>query len=181
MPLPTPGVPFTTRKQAILTHLSAPAESYIDASPKGSVDAGIRHLIDALNAREGLVTTSSCAGRVSVYLEGRKTAAVVTGGAAAAVAVLGGDSPGEEGSGGDVGSAVGGKGGGEWLFMSHDPVEGGGGEVGYEALLLGREAGVSGGGEEMGEADGASRLIHFKFEPMVCFTHTHSLTLFVWV
>ena len=75
MPLPTPGAPFTTRKQAILTHLSAPAESYTDASPKGSVDAGIRHLIDALNAREGLVTTSSCAGRMSVYLEGRKTAA----------------------------------------------------------------------------------------------------------
>ncbi len=174
MPLPAPGLPFTTRKQAILTHLSTPAESYTDASPKGSVDAGIRHLIDALNAREGLVTTSSCAGRVSIYLEGRKTTAGATAGGGGGAAALGGESPAAEGSGGEVGSAVGGKGGGEWLFVSHDPVEGDGGEGGYEALLLGREAGVSGVGQEVGVVDGASRLIHFKFEPMVCFALSFS-------
>lgn len=36
------------------------------------MDAGIRELIGEINAREGLVTTSSCAGRVSVFLEGKK-------------------------------------------------------------------------------------------------------------
>lgn len=45
---------------------------YADLSPKGTVDAGIRELIGEINAREGLVTTSSCAGRVSVFLEGKK-------------------------------------------------------------------------------------------------------------
>ncbi|SPQ19689.1 eaf0b554-2a99-403a-9e31-ca3e83d52590 [Thermothielavioides terrestris] len=70
--LPAPGAAFSLRKQKILSQLSVPDAEYTDASPKGSVDAGIRHLIDEINARPGLVTTSSCAGRVSVYLEGRK-------------------------------------------------------------------------------------------------------------
>ncbi|KAG8528669.1 uncharacterized protein KY384_006356 [Bacidia gigantensis] len=68
---PIPAL-FHTRKSAILSHLSTPAETYTDASPKGSVDAGIVGLIDRINAIEGLVTTSSCAGRISVFVEGRK-------------------------------------------------------------------------------------------------------------
>ncbi|ROW13760.1 hypothetical protein VPNG_03552 [Cytospora leucostoma] len=63
---------FTRRKAAILEQLSVPDEDYSDLSPKGTVDAGIRDLIDEINALDGLVTTSSCAGRVSVFLEGRR-------------------------------------------------------------------------------------------------------------
>ncbi|KAJ4298504.1 hypothetical protein N0V88_003534 [Collariella sp. IMI 366227] len=62
---PTLGNAFAKRKQAILSQLSVPEDEYTDASPKGSVDAGIRHLIDQINAHAGLVTTSSCAGRVT--------------------------------------------------------------------------------------------------------------------
>ncbi|KAK2067463.1 hypothetical protein P8C59_001202 [Phyllachora maydis] len=40
------------------------AMDYTDASPKGSIDAGIRDLIDGINDKyDGLVTTSSCGGR----------------------------------------------------------------------------------------------------------------------
>ncbi|KAL2269450.1 hypothetical protein VTJ83DRAFT_1634 [Remersonia thermophila] len=187
-PLPTPGRAFTLKKQKILADLARPEGEYVDASPKGSVDAGLRELIDRLNAREGLVTTSSCAGRVSVYLEGPR------GGS-------GGGGGGEGGEGGGRGasvatasaeereksgpattaSAAGGKGGGEWLFVSHDPV----GEVvegleGYERLLLGRwEPRPGGGGREetvgYPALNDSSRLIHFKFEPMILHVLTASV------
>lgn len=174
--LPPPGPAFSLRKQKILSQLSVPDAEYTDASPKGSVDEGIRGLIGRINAREGLVTTSSCAGRVSVYLEGRRSG----GRKSQAVGDGRGDGKenGDEGGGQDegrlgaaaVGSAVGGKGGGEWLFVSHDPVavpaEGG---AGYGAVL-GLEAPAAalareGDGRDVGVP---SRLIHFKFEPMVC-------------
>src|SRR5689334_16583600 len=38
-----------------------------DKSPKGNVDDGVWELINEINAVEGLVTTSSCAGRVSCF------------------------------------------------------------------------------------------------------------------
>ncbi|KAK1826680.1 hypothetical protein QBC39DRAFT_268624 [Podospora conica] len=76
--LPTPGPAFARKKATILSQLAVPDADYTDASPKGSVDEGIRALLGALNARAGLVTTSSCAGRVSVYLEGRKKSAAAT-------------------------------------------------------------------------------------------------------
>ena len=63
---------FETRKSKILAELSTPDAEYSDLSPKGSVDEGIRDLIQDINGLPGLVTTSSCAGRISVFLEGRK-------------------------------------------------------------------------------------------------------------
>ncbi|GAB1312176.1 hypothetical protein MFIFM68171_02386 [Madurella fahalii] len=181
-PLPQPGPTFSLRKQRILSQLSVPDAEYIDASPKGSVDEGIRELIGRINAREGLVTTSSCAGRVSVYLEGRRRGSNGMGEGEAEGDV---DADGEGGGDRDgsrqgvvaAGSAVGGKGGGEWLFISHDPVtvpvEGDGG---YGAIL-GFEAGVLasvGEGSEQGVGP-SSRLIHFKFEPMILHVLTASL------
>ena len=74
MSLPPPALPlsFTNRKTLILSALSVPAEQYDDLSPKGSIDEGIRGLIEGMNASEGWVTTSSCAGRVSVFVEGKR-------------------------------------------------------------------------------------------------------------
>jgi tRNA wybutosine-synthesizing protein 3 len=181
---PSPTGQFARRKQKILSDLAVPEDRYSDASPKGTIDAGIRSLIDAINARAGLVTTSSCAGRVSVYLEGGK------GKRRPAPPVLshqpGVGGKGEDGNGdGDgngneatvpasgqgPGASAGGKGGGEWLFVSHDPVsieslekEGGLGAV----LGLELEAEVGGSSTLPGMTEESARLIHFKFEPMVC-------------
>jgi hypothetical protein len=146
--LPHPPAGFTAKKAKILSQLSTPEADYTDASPKGSVDAGIRDLIDEINARDGLVTTSSCAGRVSVFVEGSKTPR----------------GPDVETDRSKPASAVGGKGGGgTWLFVSHDPVDG---EVlrtdGDVARLFGFDEDNNGGRVGM-------RLIHFKFEPMVSF------------
>lgn len=59
-------------------------------------------LIDEINNIEGLVTTSSCSGRISVFLEGQK---------------------GDNGAIGSRGSVGGKGGGGNWLFVSHNPVD----------------------------------------------------------
>jgi tRNA wybutosine-synthesizing protein 3 len=147
-----------------LEQLSVPDAAYRDASPKGSVDAAIRELIDLINATAGLVTTSSCAGRVSVFLEGRKAPM---------------SAPMTEETGVEPGPAkklagTGGKGGGgKWLYVSHDPVDvGQAGDRPDWASFLGlgnrdclrRE---DGGAVEHGREDAETRLIHFKFEPMV--------------
>ncbi|KAH0846750.1 hypothetical protein FOPE_11734 [Fonsecaea pedrosoi] len=61
---------FAAKKSRILADLNQPEGAYSDNSPKGTVDAQIRDLIDEINRYEGLVTTSSCAGRVAVFVEG---------------------------------------------------------------------------------------------------------------
>lgn len=169
MKIPAPHAAFEARKSKILSQLATPDAEYTDASPKGSVDEGVRDLIGEINGRDGLVTTSSCAGRVSVFVEGSKK----TG-----RRVLPGDEEDDDGRLPKPASAAGGKGGGgTWLFVSHDPVDEGvlkderGGGV---ATLFGLgEDSVSDededGGVGVGGVVGAgeSRLIHFKFEPMV--------------
>ncbi|CZT00977.1 related to DUF207 domain protein [Rhynchosporium agropyri] len=129
-----PPSSFTLKKSRILQALSVPISEYDDFSPKGSIDVGIRELIDEINALEGCVTTSSCAGRISVFLEGKrklKGAGGVERGIEAGEE--GGDRGEEEGVEGKresgenertaTAAGVGGKGGGgRWLFVSHDPV-----------------------------------------------------------
>lgn len=138
---------FHTRKQKILEQLTVPDEQYQDLSPKGSVDAPIRALIGDLNALEGLVTTSSCSGRISVFLEGRK--------ADSAEAAPQDESP----------AGPGGKGGGgQWLYISHDPITITTDEPSCNYLeMFGLAKGKSG----EGASSPSSRYIHLKFEPMV--------------
>lgn len=147
---------FRSKKQRILQALSTPAESYSDKSPKGSVDEAIHPLIDQINGSEGLVTTSSCAGRVSVYLEGPKSEseAEQIGGEA------GPNEDGERKNGERKGKLVpGGKGGGKFLFVSHEPLEL---DSPTTEWLLGPET----ASKDFPDAD--SRLVRFSFEPMVC-------------
>lgn len=160
---------FHLRKSTILHSLALSPETYTDLSPKGSIDAGIRPLIERLNALDGVVTTSSCAGRISVFLEGEK-------------------GPSGEGweEGGGERVVPGGKGrGGKWLFVSHDPLDEEG-ELKKEKGSWGRVLGVEdGGGGERGKNIGMenncdydkggwrnldvrrTRFVRFQFEPMV--------------
>ena len=164
---PSPSPQFTAKKAKILQQLAVPEGEYTDLSPKGSVDEGIRTLIDDVNAHPGLVTTSSCAGRVSVFLEGKRTADAADPGETAVPAQLAG---------------VGGKGGGgKWLFVSHDPIALGGasGSAAGGGFADGTRpdggwAGFFGLGVGIGRSSPDSnpvapergRLVHFKFEPM---------------
>ena len=125
-----------------------PDSSYTDLSPKGSVDAGIRELVDEINELDTLVTTSSCAGRIAVYLEGRKQNSARSA---------------FEQDEREAGiAAAGGKGGGQWLFVSHDPLEL---EEGKSvAELFGIQAGAE---QSVPSSIQDVRWLRCKFEPMV--------------
>ena len=154
---------FDQKKRKILEQLSVPKNEYNDLSPKGSIDEGIRDLIKEINTRTGLVTTSSCAGRVSVFLEGQKNDEVID--------CISLESPGD--------SAIypfrqqkatfGGKGGGgNWLYISHEPLSlSNQGEDLPEHISLTSLFGLQ---ESPSAGLGASskyRFVHFKFESMV--------------
>ncbi|KIX10242.1 uncharacterized protein Z518_01323 [Rhinocladiella mackenziei CBS 650.93] len=135
---PTIPPSFIAKKAQILAQLTRPEESYADHSPKGIVDAQIRNLLDEINAYDGLVTTSSCAGRVAVFVEGpKRTVGVGTDkveredelGGAGAISETG-RQHGELARNGNEATtnppakttSPGGKGGGRWLFVAHDPI-----------------------------------------------------------
>jgi len=125
---------FQEKKAKILAELNIPDAKYQDLSPKGSVDAGIKTLVFEVNESPDYVTTSSCSGRVAIYLEGAKGA----------------------------------KGGGKWLFTSHNPIDLSElcdiGSI-YErfGFTQSDERAIS-----VGE-NTKVRFVHFKFEPLVCF------------
>ena len=87
--------PFDQKKLCILAKINVASEVFLDASPKGTIDALCRPLIDTINAHPHMVTTSLCLGRVSVFLEGVKQKAQI--------GAKGND--------------------GRWLFVTHDPAD----------------------------------------------------------
>jgi len=140
---------FQRKKKEILRLLSEP--EYDDASPKGSVDAEIRDFIDEINHIEGLVTTSSCSGRISVFLEGQKHDSQQTVGES------------EERT--NYASQGGKGGGGRWVYVSHQPVSSIGDIENGKTSLMGLfnlrpRASAS-------EMNGNCRFVHLKFEPMI--------------
>jgi len=135
-----------------LEQLSIPDQDYSDLSPKGSVDEPVRQLVEEINQLEGFVTTSSCSGRIAVYLEGiPKSSRQDDGHDAPATATNG--------------IASGGKGGGQWLYVSHDPLDLSK-QVGEGDLktLFGLPSGDS---VEFPSSPKTVRFIHLKFEPLV--------------
>lgn len=154
--LPPMASAFAAKKLRILQQLAQPAAEYSDASPKGSIDEGIRTLIDDINAIEGLVTTSSCAGRIAAFLEGRKRAAATDASEPR-------EAPAETNMAGP-----GGKGGGQWLFVSHEPVPMPAADAEqagqHFTSLFGLDAAK---GVPPAQHAAAQRHVHLKFEAMV--------------
>lgn len=149
---------FEARKQKILEQLDAPDGEYHDLSPKGSIDAPIRELISEINSFDGIVTTSSCSGRISVFLEGRKAD---------------GDAPKFAEEGEESRAGPGGKGGGgTWLFISHYPVEMP--DVSSPADFTSNFGLQKVSEGELSRSDIQRRFIHLKFEPMVSSKMTSS-------
>ncbi|KAF7508472.1 hypothetical protein GJ744_009185 [Endocarpon pusillum] len=160
MPPPIPHT-FNRKKATILEGLSVPDSEYSDKSPKGSVDERVRELIDEINAYDGFVTTSSCAGRIAVFQEGNGQ---------------GSNSRNEEDALGSSG-VPGGKGGGKFLFVSHEPVsvaEDVASQQLPRILGLDEEPGACGAKEFESWAPG-QRFVRFAFEPMILHVMTASL------
>ena len=167
---------FLQKKQAILRQLAVPETDYNDLSPKGSVDAEISEFVDEINGYDGLVTTSSCSGRVSVFLEGRKAGSkayvehdLQDGGARA-------QNPNDEDNTDDVDTedslayaSNGGKGGGgRWLFVSHQPVPPC--QSSYTELFSLEKSTVT-----KVNYYAEQRFVHLKFEPMILHILAESL------
>ncbi|KAK4982404.1 hypothetical protein LTR50_007751 [Elasticomyces elasticus] len=154
---------FTKKKQSIVQQLKVPDAEYSDASPKGQVDSGIRDLIADINAIYGLVTTSSCAGRIAVFLEGRKKC--TTNGSNPPVEL-------EERRTGLPIAGAGGKGGGKWLYISHELFDMNS-NINKDHLhgLFGMKQ-VSSATVKMNTE---TRYVHLKFEPMILHVSTSSL------
>lgn len=64
--------PFDQKKQSILAEIGATNDGTPDLSPKGSIDEICIPIINIINSSKDMVTTLSCSGRVSVFLEGKK-------------------------------------------------------------------------------------------------------------
>lgn len=89
--------PFQQKKESILKEIGETTLGTPDASPKGSIDVFCIPIINVINSHKDMVTTSSCSGRVSVFLEGVKEI-------------------------NDNETKIGAKGNqGHWLFVTHDP------------------------------------------------------------
>lgn len=151
---------FQSRKDKILADLSIPDAEYTDLSPKGSIDEAIRDLIGDVNALPGLVTTSSCAGRISVFLEGRRKQQQQQ----------------QESERQFVPS--GGKGAGRWLYVSHDPFKSSPADEDGRKKSLHEEFGMVEGDGKM-PADKALRLVRFSFEPMVGYSSLFTFGCFI--
>lgn len=142
---------FEAKKAKILEQLAIPDADYTDLSPKGSVDVGVRDLVRDVNRLNGFVTTSSCAGRVAVYLEG--------------LSKKKNDVEEEKREQALEGIASGGKGGGQWLYVSHDPVPiPASGQEDSVAMMLGLPEIHT---DQHTEVVTGVRFIHLKFEPLV--------------
>ncbi|KAF3911210.1 hypothetical protein ABW20_dc0100504 [Dactylellina cionopaga] len=162
---------FETKKRNILSALATGD----DASPKGNVDSHILPVMDLLNGYDGVVTTSSCSGRVSVFLEGKKKS-------------LGAqqlDHTTEEYSAEvEKVATIGGKGGGgKWLFVTHDVlpeelVAGDGDDTAFLTTLFGglpSEPVCQFAIDAKPSAE--TRYVHFKFEPMILHILTENLEI----
>ena len=64
---------FDQKKKSILLEISSNSPDNLDASPKGTIDEYCLPIINTINSHGDMVTTSSCSGRVSIFLEGVKT------------------------------------------------------------------------------------------------------------
>lgn len=84
---------FDQKKQSILNEINSVEP---DLSPKGSIDVLCLPIINLINSHDDMVTTSSCSGRISVFVEGTKQQHNLV-------------------------NKTGGKGqGGKWIYVSHD-------------------------------------------------------------
>lgn len=109
---------FPAYKRSCLQKLAA-----FDKSPKGSLDAAAASIVDLVNSVAGLVTTSSCSGRIAVYC----SQAAIDGASVTDEKDLDKDSRTEaavksdvtKGRCGDGSCSAPRKGGGSWLYVSH--------------------------------------------------------------
>ena len=156
---------FHAKKQKILSQLDVPEIEYTDASPKGSVDEEIRELVNQINTTSGLVTTSSCSGRIAVFVDGlAKTDDATSNGQN--IEPQQATTSRDAGNISSTSGSISIKTSGYWIFTSHKPLQSETYERPgsmFELIGFQRDAEPS-----FPLSSAHPRYIHFKFEPMVC-------------
>ncbi|KAF9111982.1 hypothetical protein BGX27_004163 [Mortierella sp. AM989] len=182
---------FTSRKKAILIALNSDTP---DKSPKGYVDEPLLPLIVLINNHKDYVTTSSCSGRICTYLEGLDESNATE---SEGDSVEHQDESGDADDGDDAQDSKGYEEntslaaveaakrakGGQWLYVSHDPVvitpeQDSGNQRWIVDTLFGPEAHRvvlmeenceqgSGLSADKAREIARSQLVYFKFEPMI--------------
>lgn len=139
---------FDQKKQHILNEIGLNSENNPDASPKGTIDDLCIPLITLINSHKDMVTTSSCSGRLSVFLEGNKlkTNEEITSSKENEIEQY------KIGAKGD---------GGHWLFVSHDKDEiKGWWKKEYINVHSNSEININ-------DYDTSTRYVLFKYEPLI--------------
>ena len=160
---------FTRKKRSILAKLAAPDDEYTDRSAKGALDEPILDLIHEINGSDGLVTTSSCSGRISVFLEGAPSTERKES-----------DDDDDDDDDADA-TAIppdetetkNRRKRGNWLYMNHAPLDVQSASPTPRSShfhdLFGMNLARHESGDEPELSPRSTRFVHFKFEPMVCF------------
>ncbi|KAG0336845.1 hypothetical protein BG000_006090 [Podila horticola] len=173
---------FHSRKKAILIALNSDTP---DKSPKGYVDEPLLPLIVLINTHADYVTTSSCSGRICTYLEGLDEGTTENS-EEGDNNISNTEEEEEEPKGFDENTSLAAveaskrAKGGQWLYVSHDPVElpvdqeEGSNNRWIIDTLFGPEAHRVVTMEEQKHAQqiktlgmARSQLVYFKFEPMI--------------
>lgn len=132
---------FNQKKKSIIDEIETTLGNVKDASPKGSIDELCVPIIRLINSHKDLVTTSSCSGRVSVFLEGNKVKKTASDDAETDVMKIGGK--------GD---------GGNWLFVTHHK---------EELSHWWKDLPFQYNKQPAAELPLSTRYILFKFEPLI--------------
>ena len=160
---------FTRKKNNILSQLAVSEDEYSDRSVKGTIDEPISDLISEINAYDGLVTTSSCSGRISVFLEGKSEGDHEDGRPDAEVS--GGNDDQEDTFRSPGKKAEKKRKGGKWLYMNHaalDPESVRSASTSASLHdLFGLKLSGNGSSHKPCPSPTSTRFVHFKFEPMV--------------
>lgn len=128
--------PFDQKKNSILQEINSLEP---DLSPKGSIDRLCLPIMDLINSHKDMVTTSSCSGRISVFVEGTKSVSkdeIKTGGKGL---------------------------GGRWLYVSHEQDK-----VLNWVDTLTDDRIIFGSAEDTGDDfDNSIQYILYKYEPFI--------------
>lgn len=152
---------FKAKKRNIIDRLSVPDDDYSDASPKGHVDEGISKLVTEINSLPNFVTTSSCSGRVAIFVEGAAGSSGSTNVSSEEDGQITSPSRNEKAS------RSGGKGGGKWLFHSHIPLSVGSAMLAQPGAVYSSIGFPTGNQIAVPSPSDEPQYIHMKFEPMV--------------
>ncbi|ODV60938.1 tRNA methyltransferase TYW3 [Ascoidea rubescens DSM 1968] len=153
---------FDQKKKSILEEIATNSDQLPDASPKGTIDELCIPIIQLINTHKDLVTTSSCSGRVSVFLEGSKIKNLKfteNNHQDNDKLILDIETPDSNNI------KIGGKGeGGKWLFVTHDKAEL---KNWYKDLNFKFLNDNNNNNEEIINDSLVKRYILFKFEPLI--------------